>query len=128
VFTLSVFSGIVSRNLQPAAAAGRAAQRLQEVAQLPDLSATTIHRLLGYRGNRTAADAAATASTDGMGGDSAEVSVAEAAAPGDAFDELELGLRCEYDKQSPLPFDVVLVDEASMLTLPVAAALFNALR
>ena len=50
------------------------------------------------------------------------------AAPGDVFEELELGAACEYKAEKPLPFDVVLVDEASMLTLPVAAALFNALR
>jgi hypothetical protein len=83
--------------------AGRASQRLQEVAQFEPSS--TIHRLLQYK----AAGARPT-------GPSAE-----------SDEEEELEGRYKYCRSQPLETQAVLVDEAAMLDISLAAALLEAL-
>ena len=83
-----------------ACAAGRASQRLQEMAGLPS---STIHRLLQYKP---------------AGSRSRE-------APGD--DEEELEGSYSFCRSNPLPAEAVLVDEAAMLDVNLAAALLEAL-
>ena len=84
-----------------ACAAGRASQRLQEMAGLPS---STIHRLLQYKpaGSRSRIEA-----------------------PGD--DEEELEGSYSFCRSNPLPAEAVLVDEAAMLDVNLAAALLEAL-
>jgi hypothetical protein len=114
--------------------AGRAAQRLQEVVSSCgyDAPASTIHRLLGYRGRKTRASSSSAASTaadsvqlvnsrsSGLGGS------AQAAAAAGGDDELDLGGLCEYGQTKKLPASKLLVDECSMMDLSLAAALLNA--
>lgn len=88
------------------------------------MSASTIHRLLGYRNREVLKrqDAAAKAL--------AEASEASKLLPEDASDglpDLDLGSRCQYNREHPLPAGKYLVDEVSMMDTPLAAALFNAL-
>lgn len=105
--------------------AGRAAQRLQEVLSgqhAGDMSASTIHRLLGYRNKEVIKrqDAAAK-----------ETSEASKLLPEDASDgmpDLDLGSKCQHNREHPLPAGKYLVDEVSMMDTPLAAALFNALK
>ncbi|KIY91811.1 hypothetical protein MNEG_16152 [Monoraphidium neglectum] len=116
---------------------GRAAQRLQEIVGYQGLEASTIHRLLGYKGGRRdkATAAAAAAGDDaaegvaleggaerGLGGSGGADDVAA-----DVDEELDLGSACTHNKHRPLPYDCVLLDEASMMDLPLAAALLNAI-
>ena len=77
----------------------------------------TIHRLLRYQPRR------------GPGSDasSAPSSHAEDAAADEATLGSEGAGAFEYGPDNPLPAGAVLVDEASMLSLPLAAALFGAL-
>ena len=95
-----------------AAPTGRAAQRMGRV---QGIEPCTIHRLLRYTpAGAAAADAAATASATDL-----DAAADEAGAAGGGF---------EHHARNPLPADAVLVDEASMLSLPLAAALLDALR
>lgn len=86
-----------------AAPTGKAAARLQEAVatalghmdsvdrdRVGDLSASTLHRLLGWR-------------PDAQG-------------------------RFRHDRSNPLPYDVVVVDETSMVSLPLMARLLEAVR
>jgi exodeoxyribonuclease V alpha subunit len=80
-----------------AAPTGKAAARLQEAVRaqaaelgLPELTATTLHRLLGWR-------------------------------PGSST-------RFRHDAQDRLPYDVVVLDESSMVSLTMMARLLEALR
>jgi exodeoxyribonuclease V alpha subunit len=80
-----------------AAPTGKAAARLQEVVRaqaaelgLPELTATTLHRLLGWRSERRT--------------------------------------RFRHDATHRLPYDVVVVDESSMVSLTLMARLMEALR
>lgn len=104
-------------------AAGRAAQRLQELSG-DDLSASTIHRLLGYRnpGLQALNDAATKAARESQS-PSAELQQQLSSAR-----DLDLGRFTEYNRSNPLPRGKYLVDEVSMMDMALAAALFNALR
>lgn len=111
--------------------AGRAAQRLQEVLSgqyADEVSASTIHRLLGYRNaavqKRLASELAGAAAAAGGGKAGAEVGAESDAASGR---DLDLGSKCEYNSSNPLPCGNYLVDEVSMMDTQLAAALFNAL-
>lgn len=80
-----------------AAPTGKAAARLEETVRgqaaelgLPDLSATTLHRLLGWRPDS--------------------------------------GSRFRHDAGNRLPYDVVVLDESSMVSLTMMARLLEALR
>ena len=80
-----------------AAPTGKAAARLQEAVRdqagplgLPELSAATLHRLLGWQRGRTT--------------------------------------RFRYHEHNRLPYDVVVVDETSMVSLTMMSRLLNALR
>jgi exodeoxyribonuclease V alpha subunit len=80
-----------------AAPTGKAAARLQEAVreqagelELPELSAMTLHRLLGWRPNSTT--------------------------------------RFKHDAGNHLPYDVVVLDESSMVSLTMMARLLEALR
>lgn len=99
---------------------GRAAQRLQEVTELSSAegakASTTIHRLLGFKGNRAPKMTGAEETTDT--GTVVDVNSVDS----------ELRNACVYFKEHPLPADAVLLDEASMMDLPLAAALCNALK
>lgn len=115
--------------------AGRAAQRLAELVHEAGVSATTIHRLLGYRGTRPKdADPAAgldqTPASSAAGGSAGAGDGSSLAAEGEdsPVDDLDLTSACTFGKELSLPADVVLVDETSMMTLPLAAALCNALK
>jgi ATP-dependent exoDNAse (exonuclease V) alpha subunit len=107
--------------------AGRAAQRLQELLSGEEakvISASTIHRLLGYR-NRQALKRMSAAGT-------AVAKVAEFGKllPEDGSEtaaDLDPGRKCQYNRSQPLPDGNFLVDEVSMMDTPLAAALFNAL-
>eukprot|EP00887_Chlorella_sp_A99_P006365 scaffold3.g6365.t1 len=81
---------------------GRAAQR---IGRIQSVDPCTIHRLLRYVPYSAAA-----------------------AADGDGNEAFEGGGKFEHNRNNPLAADAVLVDEASMLSLPLAAALFDALR
>lgn len=101
-------------------AAGRAAQRLQELSG-DDSSASTIHRLLGYRnpGLQALNDAATKAARESPELLQQQLSSAR---------DLDLGSFTEYSRSNPLPRGKYLVDEVSMMDMALAAALFNALR
>ena len=86
-----------------AAPTGRAAQRLAESAGAP---ATTLHRLLDCRGGGAGSDG-----DDDRGDDGPDAAT-----------------RFRHGPANPLPHDAVLVDEASLLDAPLAAALLAALR
>lgn len=107
------------RRLLPPAA-GRAAQRLQELSG-DDMSASTIHRLLGYRnpGLQALNDAATKAVRESPELQQQQLSSAQ---------DLDLGRCIEYSRSNPLPRGKYLVDEVSMMDMALAAALFNALR
>lgn len=81
--------------------AGRASQRLQEMAGVPSC---TIHRLLQYK-------AAGGRRQQGQ--------------PDDADEELEGSYT--FNRSNPLIAEAVLVDEAAMLDVNLAAALLDAL-
>jgi hypothetical protein len=103
---------------------GRAAQRLQELLSgeyAEDVSASTIHRLLGYRNGAVAKRLAGAAAGEAAG------SSAVLDRDFDAGD-LDLGSKCEHNVDNPLPEGKYLVDEVSMMDMGLAAALFNALR
>ncbi|PSC71270.1 exodeoxyribonuclease V subunit alpha [Micractinium conductrix] len=90
-----------------AAPTGRAAQRMGEI---QGIEPCTIHRLLGYQPRK-----------GGGGGDAGLDAASE---------EARLGTQgvFQYNRDNPLPAKAVLVDEASMLSLPLAVALIDALR
>lgn len=89
---------------------GRAAERLAHTARY---SASTIHRLLKVQGRSSNGNSEdeATTSSGGGGGDSTEV----------------LPPKFEFHAGNRLKCTKLLVDEASMLDLPLAAALMDAL-
>lgn len=95
---------------------GRAAQRMG-VIQANEPS--TIHRLLGYQPRRSTA-----LSTDTEKDGSALSSMSD----GDGDEDLDGEGYFTFDKDHRLPCHAVLVDEASMLNLPLAAALMRALK
>lgn len=106
--------------------AGRAAQRLQEVLSGPaaeDVSASTIHRLLGYRNGavlkRLSSEDQAALSAEADAGAGAAATLER---------DLDLGSKCEFNLANPLPRGFYLVDEVSMMDTALAAALFNGLR
>eukprot|EP00877_Chromochloris_zofingiensis_P015019 jgi/Chrzof1/9771/Cz04g15060.t1 len=107
------------KDVRMCAPTGRAAQRLQEVTELSSAegakASTTIHRLLGFKGNRAPKMTGAEETTDT--GTVVDVNSVDS----------ELRNACVYFKEHPLPADAVLLDEASMMDLPLAAALCNAL-
>ena len=78
--------------------AGKASQRLQEVVELEPSS--TVHRLLQYKA---------------------------AGSQGEGDDEESLEGNYTFNRSNPLAADAVLVDEASMLDITLAAALLEAL-
>jgi hypothetical protein len=104
--------------------AGRAAQRLLELSGSEDASASTIHRLLGYRnpGLQALYDAAKEAQQEAE-----EELLEELQEQLSLPQELDLGRFSEYNRRNPLPTGVVLVDEVSMMDITLAAALFNSL-
>jgi len=82
---------------------GRAAQRLEEIVGVPDLEASTIHRLLGYKGRHDKASAAAAGEGGAGAGDGADAAaviggVGEEGG-GELDEELDLGQACQYGKQ-----------------------------
>ena len=89
--------------------AGRAAQR---IGVMQGVVPSTLHRLLVYTRRAAAASSAASVGA-GANADAAELSVAGS---------------FEHGPRKPLHADAVLVDEAGMLSLPLAAALLGALR
>jgi ATP-dependent exoDNAse (exonuclease V) alpha subunit len=96
-----------------------------------DANASTIHRLLGYRGRKARASAAAAAADTSGSSNGANTAAGAAAADaggaaGGGDDDLDLGRACEYGKGRKLPASKLLVDECSMMDLPLAAALLNA--
>ncbi|KAI3435893.1 hypothetical protein D9Q98_001951 [Chlorella vulgaris] len=94
-----------------AAPTGRAAQRMGSI---QGIEPSTIHRLLGYQPRGSL----------GGGGGGGGGSLPD---PDAAADEAEAQGVFQYNRHNPLPANAVLVDEASMLSLPLAAALFDAL-
>ncbi|KAL6776271.1 hypothetical protein ACKKBG_A20460 [Auxenochlorella protothecoides x Auxenochlorella symbiontica] len=101
------------KRVRVCAPTGRAAQRMGSVA---GVAPCTVHRLLRYvpRRQRSAArEVGAPAGDPGAGRDPA--------------DDLGERGRFEHCAAKPLAADAVLVDEASMLSLPLAAALMQAL-
>ncbi|KAL4458529.1 hypothetical protein ABPG75_013394 [Micractinium tetrahymenae] len=99
-----------------AAPTGRAAQRMGEI---QGIEPCTIHRLLGYqpRGSNGSRSGARGSAAGGVNFAEEDASVEEGTRGG-----------FQYNRGNPLPADAVLIDEASMLSLPLAAALFDALR
>src|SRR5689334_19698593 len=102
--------------------AGRAAQRLQEQVSshesATDAPASTIHRLLGYRGHKARASAAveaATAAAQATGFAYDPKVAADAAANEGLDDGLDPGRICQYGKHHPLSLERLLVDEVSMM-------------
>ena len=91
---------------------GRAAQRMGTI---QGIEPSTIHRLLRYqpRGG-TAGCTGDTSDGDAMSGE-------------DSGDDMHAGGYFEFGPSKKLISDAVLVDEASMLSLPLAAALMQAL-
>jgi ATP-dependent exoDNAse (exonuclease V) alpha subunit len=116
-----------------AAPTGRAAQRMGVI---QGIEPSTIHRLLKFqpRGeNSSNTTAAAGAGNTGDGGDGTAGSTSadgtasnEVSMNGDEFDSGPGGF-FELGAFNKLNSDAVLVDEASMLSLPLAAALMQAL-
>ncbi|BDA44925.1 probable recBCD enzyme subunit RecD at C-terminar half [Coccomyxa sp. Obi] len=100
------------KDIRLAAPTGRAAQRLQDEVRSSKCRATTLHRLLGYksRRERTSKDGASGSTDEGVG-DEEGTFVYNAARP----------LECSSENLA------VLVDEVSMLDMPLAAALLDAL-
>lgn len=119
---------------------GRAAQRLQEQVSGPGslsqhATASTIHRLLRFRGRKARAAAAVEAAAEvaqATGSAYDSVSAASAAAAAAVADEqyagLDVGRVCEFGKDKPLPVERLFIDEVSMMDVPLAAALFNAIK
>jgi ATP-dependent exoDNAse (exonuclease V) alpha subunit len=89
---------------------GRAAQR---IGTIQGIEPSTIHRMLGYKSAAGRDDANIPAINDMMGADNDEI--------------LGWSNRFEHNATNPLPANAVLIDEASMLSLPLAAAFFSAL-
>jgi len=87
---------------------GRAAQRMGAI---QNIEPSTIHRLLRYQVRGAAANTDVSGDCDNGGVDG----------------DRDAGF-FEHGPRNPLPSDAVLVDEASMLNLPLAAALMQALR
>jgi ATP-dependent exoDNAse (exonuclease V) alpha subunit len=113
-----------------AAPTGRAAQRMGVI---QGIEPSTIHRLLKFqpRGESSTSATAAAASGNGGGdgiesGNAAGDVGAEIVTNGDEFDSGPGGF-FELGASNKLHSDAVLVDEASMLSLPLAAALMQAL-
>jgi ATP-dependent exoDNAse (exonuclease V) alpha subunit len=103
---------------------GRASQRLQELLSgehAEEVSASTIHRLLGYRNGAVVKRLAVAAAGEAAGSNTALDRDSDAA-------DLDLGSKCEHNVDNPLPAGNYLVDEVSMMDMGLAAALFNALR
>ncbi|KAK9811560.1 hypothetical protein WJX72_005917 [[Myrmecia] bisecta] len=96
----------MKKKVKLCAPTGRAAQRLEQIC---GVRATTIHRLLAYKGR-------ARAQADESSSDIDPLDLT--AAKGGVF---------EHDGSHPLDVDAVLVDEASMLDLPLTAALLAAI-
>jgi hypothetical protein len=130
---------------------GRAAQRLREQTSSPcpaasddQPTASTIHRGLGYgnwqnskstihRGlgygnwqNSKSADSDSDDEDEDKAGDSSHE--ASSADNGVDFDEEDLQKLCRHGKKEKLPHSKLLVDECSMITLPLQAALLNAVK
>lgn len=101
---------------------GRAAQRMGTI---QGIEPSTIHRLLGFQPRREAAEASS--GTDVANDDASQDS---SQAAGEMPDDLDLskGGYFEYGASKKLDSNAVLVDEASMLSLPLAAAMFEALQ
>lgn len=96
-------------------------------------SASTIHRLLGYRGHKATAAAAAAAGAANPGGTGGEATASGLAlvrgvAGTAAADELSLGSQCVFGRANKLWASKLLVDEVSMMDVPLAAALLNAIK
>ncbi len=106
----------VARGCQVALAAptGRAAKRLEELATSDAVPAMTLHRLLGATPGRSTSDDNA---TGGFGSSSSGSSGGSAQWDGPTFSR---------DEQWPLDADLVVVDEASMLDVELAAGLVDA--
>lgn len=75
-------------------AAGRAAQRLQEVVKVAE--ASTVHRLLGYRGMRK--DEEEDSDESSQDGDGASVAASNDQEDAELDDELELDKFCKYSR------------------------------
>ncbi|GAX78728.1 hypothetical protein CEUSTIGMA_g6165.t1 [Chlamydomonas eustigma] len=130
---------------------GRAAQRLQEVIDAKGVEAKTVHRLLGFKGiisskqqQDTAADTSSTTTAAAMSQAGATSVSAASSGTTDlsssstfngstsdslSYDELynDSWKNVKYNEYNLLPFDAVLVDEASMMDIQMAAALIKAL-
>lgn len=89
---------------------GRAAQR---IGTIQGIEPSTIHRMLGYKSAAGHDDANVPDINDMMGADNDEI--------------LGWSNKFEHNATNPLPANAVLIDEASMLSLPLAAAFFSAL-
>jgi hypothetical protein len=100
---------------------GRAAQRMGSI---QGIEPSTIHRMLGYRPHRGPGDGGDAAAAAADAGDEAGAEEEElfAPQPGGGM----AGGRFEHTAHNRLPAHAVLVDEASMLSLPLAAALMQA--
>jgi len=112
-----------------AAPTGRAAQRMGVI---QGIEPSTIHRLLKFqpRGETSSSSGAADAAGDGDGDGSSTPGAAgasEVLMNGDDIDSGPGGF-FELGVSNKLQSDAVLVDEASMLSLPLAAALMQALQ
>ena len=112
----------MGRKVLMCAPTGRAAQRLAEIATAgrrmsQPVQSSTIHRLLETRRGKGGSRASA------RGGDDDDVD-------GALGDENTLSYKGTFarDAASPLDADVVVVDESSMLDLPLCAALLDAVK
>ncbi|CAI5478080.1 unnamed protein product [Closterium sp. Yama58-4] len=92
---------------------GRAAQRLEEATKQ---KAHTIHKLLGYSSNSTDQELAAAMGVAGVGG-------AGMVCDDALGNDLPL---FNHNRDNPLKVDAIIVDEASMLDVPLVAALLAA--
>ena len=110
----------MGKNVLMCAPTGRAAQRLAEIASAgrnmsAPVQSSTIHRLLEYGGG-----ARANNNDDRDGHDTHQNS--------ESHDELTYKDKFARNAQNPLDADIVVVDESSMLDLPLCAALLDAIK
>jgi exodeoxyribonuclease V alpha subunit len=110
----------MGKNVLMCAPTGRAAQRLAEIASAgrnmsAPVQSSTIHRLLEYGGG-----ARANNNDDRDGHDTHQNS--------ESHDELTYKDKFARNVQNPLDADIVVVDESSMLDLPLCAALLDAIK
>ncbi|GAB4821863.1 hypothetical protein N2152v2_008909 [Parachlorella kessleri] len=115
VQTIVKLWGAQGKLVRICAPTGRAAQRMGAI---QGIEPCTIHRLLRYQPRRGPGSDASSAAPSSHAEDAAADEAALGSEGAGAF---------EHGPDNPLPAGAVLVDEASMLSLPLAAALFGAL-